>query len=369
MLEKEITFDRFIRGLISMCVVGLVIFIIHQLSNVLLPFFIAWVIAYMLYPMVTFCEKRLHIRYRTVSIVLTLLAVGALLTGAILLIVPPAVAEFVKLKDFITQYLSQNNTGNELARMVESLLREYVVQNNIVRLIQEDNLMEAFRLGASQIWGVVASTVNFTLGVLASLIVLLYLFFILLDYETMSKGWLKLIPRKNRAFAGMLADDVKHGMNAYFRGQSLVALLVGIMFSIGFVIIDFPLAIGLGLFIGVLNLVPYLQIVGIIPTIMLALLKAANTGESLWMILATTAAVFVVVQIIQDMILVPKIMGKLMGLNPAIILLSLSIWGSILGVIGLIIALPITTLILSYYKRFIIKERNFKDVDSVDSTP
>lgn len=145
-------------------------------------------------------------------------------------------------------------------------------------------------------------------------------------------------------------------MNTYFRGQALVALCVGILFSIGFLIIDFPLAIGLGLFIGALNMVPYLQIIGFVPTILLAILKAADTGDNFWIIIASATAVFIVVQIIQDAFIVPKIMGKITGLNPAIILLSLSIWGSLMGILGMIIALPLTTLMLSYYQRFIINQ-------------
>ena len=80
----------------------------------------------------------------------------------------------------------------------------------------------------------------------------------------------------------------------------------------------------------------------------LAILKAADTGENFWIIIACALAVFAVVQIIQDTFLVPKIMGKITGLNPAIILLSLSIWGSLMGMLGMIIALPLTTLMLSY---------------------
>jgi predicted PurR-regulated permease PerM len=66
--------------------------------------------------------------------------------------------------------------------------------------------------------------------------------------------------------------------------------------------------------------------------------------------------VFAVVQIIQDTILTPKIMGHVTGLNPAIILLSLSIWGSLLGILGMVIALPMTTLLITYYQRYIIKK-------------
>jgi predicted PurR-regulated permease PerM len=122
------------------------------------------------------------------------------------------------------------------------------------------------------------------------------------------------------------------------------------------------MAIGLGLFIGLLNMVPYLQLVGFIPTILLAVVKAVDTGESFWVIMLGALIVFAVVQAIQDTILTPKIMGKVMGLNSAIILLSLSIWWSLLGIMGMIIALPMTTLLITYYQRYIIKnQKNEKD--------
>jgi predicted PurR-regulated permease PerM len=101
-----------------------------------------------------------------------------------------------------------------------------------------------------------------------------------------------------------------------------------------------------------------LQVVGFIPTIILALLKAHDTGENFWLIMLATLVVFTIVQIIQDGYLVPRIMGKMTGLNAAVILLSLSIWGTLFGFIGLIIALPLTTIIVSYYKRFILHINN-----------
>ena len=157
-------------------------------------------------------------------------------------------------------------------------------------------------------------------------------------------------------------------MSDYFRGQSLVALCVGILFSIGFVIIDFPLAIGFGLFVGMLNIVPYLQTVALVPTVFLALVKAANTGGDFWWILGTAGIVFLVVQVIQESILIPRIMNKVMGLNPAVILLSLSIWGSLLGLVGMIIALPATSLLLSYYRRFLSKQEE-SQCEETPTTP
>jgi predicted PurR-regulated permease PerM len=150
--------------------------------------------------------------------------------------------------------------------------------------------------------------------------------------------------------------DVQKALNNYIRGQGLVALIMGILFCIGFTIIDFPMAIGLGILIGIMDLVPYLHTFALIPTVLLALLKSADTGQSFWIILAGALIVFIVVQLICDMIVTPKVMGSAMGLNPAILLLSLSVWGALLGFIGLIIALPLTTLLIAYYKRYVTKE-------------
>ena len=356
MLEKKITFDSFIRNVTLILLIIGIGLLINRLSSVLLPFFIAWLLAYMLYPLVCFLQYRCRLRNRIVSIVAALLIVVGAITGLMFLIVPPLIDEITKLSEYVTpiaqQYLGESGIADSVDRFVKHLVNE----NNIVKLIQEKNVMDALQTGLAQAWDLIYQTVGFILGIFVVFVVFLYMFFILLDYEKLSEGWINLIPSEKRPFFQGLAEDVEHGMNSYFRGQSLIALIVGILFSIGFLIIDFPLAIGLGLFIGLLNLVPYLQLIGLIPTIALALMKSLETGQSFWIIILMALAVFAVVQTIQDMYLTPRIMGKVMGLNPAVILLSLSVWGSLLGFIGLIIALPLTTLCLSYYRRFVLKE-------------
>lgn len=96
-----------------------------------------------------------------------------------------------------------------------------------------------------------------------------------------------------------------------------------------------------------------MQALGIPPCIVLCLLQSAQTGQPVWWTLTMMTIVFVVVQSIQDMILTPKIMGNVTGMGSAAILLSLSLWGALMGVIGMIIALPVTTLIISYYERYV----------------
>ena len=229
--------------------------------------------------------------------------------------------------------------------------------------------MDAAQSVLGQLWDILYQTFDFAIGVVGSLIVLLYMFFILQDYEKLSNGWFDLLPERARPFAAQLVTDVEHGMNSYFRGQGLVALCVGVLFSIGFLIVGFPMAVGLGMFMGFLNLVPYLQMVGFLPMVLLALLKSADTGENFWVIILPAIIVVCIVQALQDMFLVPKIMGSAMGLKPAVILLSLSVWGSLLGFIGLIIALPLTTLLISYYRRFVLDENVEPLPQSVSEEP
>jgi predicted PurR-regulated permease PerM len=113
------------------------------------------------------------------------------------------------------------------------------------------------------------------------------------------------------------------------------------------------MGIALGLFVGLLNMVPYLQTIGLLPSAFFALMYSLQTGTSFWVMMGLVLLVFAVVQLIQDMILVPRIMGDVTGMNPAVILLSLSIWGKLLGILGLIVALPFTFLLLAYYQRFL----------------
>ena len=220
-----------------------------------------------------------------------------------------------------------------------------------------------------KVFSVIGQTASIVISIIASCITLLYAFFILLDYELLTNNWIKIFPKNVRPFWAGLAKDAERELNNYIRGQGLVSLCMGVLFCIGFTIIDFPIAIGMGILIGVLNLVPYLHTFALIPTVFLALLKAADTGQNFWIIFASALIVFAVVQVLMDMIITPKIMGKAMGLNPAILLLSLSIWGALLGFIGLIIALPLTTLIIAYWQRYVTKEADGTETENASVIP
>ena len=353
-MENKITFDKLIRwaGIAAMLIVTFLI--VNELSGVLLPFFVAWLLAYLIYPIVKFVENKMHVRSRILSIIITMVVVLSGISLVVWLIVPPMIEQFQKLGVVATSYLNSTTNTNDFTAYIKQWLKQN--QANIEQFFKSSDFTDALKIAMPKVFSFVGQTANVIISIVASFITLLYMFFILLDYEFLTQSWIKIFPKKSRPFWKELMGDVERELNNYIRGQGLVALCMGILFCIGFTIIGFPMAIGLGILIGILDLVPYLHTFALIPTAFLALLKAADTGQNFWVIFGLAVLVFIVVQVICDMVVTPKIMGKAMGLNPAILLLSLSVWGALLGFIGLIIALPLTTLIIAYWQRYVTKE-------------
>ncbi len=354
-MKKEITFDRFIRG--ALVVGGLLLagYIISYLSTVLLPFFVAVAIAYLLFPIVRFLQYKCKLKNRILSIFVALTLVLGTFTALAFIIVPPFLDEFNHMQEVAINFLKDSKMQEKvIPPSVLHILQERVSEARIEQFLSSKDVQEAVKKVLPKAWDVIWSTAGVVLNLLASLIGLLYLFFLLKDYERYAYGWINFVPHSRREIARQLVGDIKQGMNGYFRGQALVALSNCVMFSVGFWILGFPIPVGLGCFIGLISFVPYLQVIGFVPAFFLALLHAAETEQSFWLLFGGVFLVYIVVQVLQDTIVTPHVMGKIMGLSPAVILLSLSVWGYILGIVGLIIALPVTTLMISYYRRYVI---------------
>ena len=356
--KGQITFDSFIRGAIGVLILVGIVMLLNRLSNVLVPFFLAWLIAYILFPLVKFFQYRCRMKYRIFGILSAFLVTGVVLTVVFWLMIPPMVEESLRVKDLLVAYITNNETMSNIPQLVQEYVRDHLSAEQIQSIVTQDGFLEGIKVTVPKLWDVITQSIGVVSSVFTLTMVALYTLLILLDYEDINRGWPNLLPERYRGFATQLVKDVEVSMNKYFRGQALVALCVGILFSIGFLIIDFPIAVGLGMFIGLLNMVPYLQLIGFVPAILLAIVKAADTGQNFWLIMLMVLIVFAVVQIIQDTLLTPKIMGHVTGLHSAIILLSLSIWGSLLGILGMIIALPLTTLSIDYYQKFIIRKES-----------
>lgn len=351
--SRPFTFDRVVRLVITALFIIAVFWLLKVLYDALLPFFIACLLAYIFEPFVAFNKRLLHCRNNIIPIILFIIEFTACIGLLGYLLVPMIVDELIVAANLIKEYATSEATPI-LPDSIHDLIREYIDVTALSSLLTKEQWLQLIQKTLSGTWTVVSGSISAIFTFFGWFIVLLYFIFILLDYNRFMNGVRNLVPQKYKPVVFSIAHDIKISMNHYFRGQTLVALIVAVLFCIAFLIIKMPMAILLGMLIGVLSLVPYLKLISLLPAALLCLLYVAETGSPFWPMALQTTIIYIVIQAIEDMYLVPRIMGKTMGLNPAIILLSLSVWGTLLGFMGLIIALPLTTLLLSYYNRYVI---------------
>ena len=358
--RREFTFDRIARMLVLSVLILLIYVAVQAIWSVILPFLLAGIFAYVMMPLVRFFQYTLRLRSRGLSVILTLLLLGAVVYLAIIFIIPSINAEIEKTLQVIAGYSSgQDILTMILPRNIRNYLNGGLRWGNFPQQLSLEKILENVKLLLDQVGGIINSTLSIFSWGLVFLIGFVYFVFILLDFENLGRGFISLFPKTLRPTIRTISMDLDRYMNNYFRGQALVAMSVGILLSIGFNIIGLPLATAMGIFIGILNFIPYMQALGIIPLGLASLLMAAQTGENAFVCMLLAYGVLMVVQIIQDMFIVPRIMGQTMGMRPSLILLVLSIWGYLLGFFGMLIALPITMFIYSLYMRYVLQDEEY----------
>lgn len=324
-----------------------------RLYGVLLPFFVSFLLAYVLDPIVVFIQTKCKVRNRVLAVMLTLLLVISIVVGAVAALRKPVMDQVNSAWAGFQAYIADFNINDYVSAETQEKLLNWTEEWSFEKVLANPELTTSIKELLPKIGNWITGGLSWMSELLVVFMGFMYLIFLMIDMPNIRAKYSHYIPRKIRPQVVTLMGDIDRNMNAYFRGQAMVAGCVGVLFAIGFTITGMPMGIAMGLIIGLLNMVPYMQALGIPPCIVLCLLQSAQTGQPVWLTLLMMAIVFIVVQSIQDMYLTPKIMGDVTGMSPAAILLSLSIWGAICGVIGMIIALPITTLIISYYDRYV----------------
>lgn len=357
-IKTRYDLDRVTRLIITIVCVAAAVFVINYLRNVLLPFLIGGLLAYMLNPLVEIIQKALRLKGRAVASILAIVIAAGVIFTAMWFVVPYLINEVSNMTTMLTHYAKTSFQVPHIPAAVHDFIRENIDLSEWQKLLTKEQWIELANNVLSGTWSVIGGTMSVVLSIFTILLVLLYMFFILLDYDKITRNFKAAIPAKYRRLSFKIISDVEQTMSRYFRGQALVSLFVGIIFAIEFSIIGLPMAIAFGLFIGLLNMVPYLQLVSLPIAAFLCLVLSVDTGQPFWPIFGWTFAAYCICQLIQDLVLIPMIMKQQMGLNPAVVFLSLSIWGYLLGFVGLIIALPLTTLIISYYCEYVLHTPN-----------
>lgn len=359
MLSRQpYTLDRVVRLIITVVILAGIVYLVNLLRSVLLPFGVACLIAYILEPFVQFNRRLLNLKGRIIAVFVTLFETIFFISVLLYFFVPMIIDETDKLSGLIENYSKAKVLIPFLPDSIHHFLRSRINLHELTSLFTQEQWMSMIEDALSVGWSFITGSIAVLIGIVSWCIVIIYVIFIMLDYDKLGRAFRRMVPPKYRSICFKIGDDIKSSMNHYFRGQALVALCVGILFAIGFVIVGLPMAIVMGFFIFILTMVPYLQLISLPFVAFLCLVCTVSDGTSFWQMFGDCFAVYCIVQVINDLFLTPKILGKAMGLNPAILLLSLSIWGSLMGLFGLIVALPLTTLLIAYYDEYIINDRH-----------
>lgn len=358
--QRPFTFDRVVRIFFTVVVFCIVLYFLYLLRHVLLPFFVACLIAYCIEPWVKWNQKKLGIKRHAGAVLLTTLEAAIIFTLLCIVLIPIVDNELSQLSNILDQYAKN---GHSVLNVFQTNIHNFIVSHldmdKIIEGVDKINISEALE----EIWKNLTSGLDKILGVLGWLVSLVYVIFILLDFDKYRNGLKKYIPEKYKQTVAIIANDTSWTMKKYFRNQAFIAVIVGICYSLGFTIVGIPMAIVIGLLNMVLYMIPYMVYISLIPVTIMCVFKSMETGMDFWIIWMECLAVYAVVQVLSDLILTPHIMGKALGMNPALILLSLSVWGTLLGLLGMVIALPATTIIIKWIKIWLGNWR-----DTVDSS-
>ncbi len=348
---RPYTLDRVIRLIITLLIIAGAIWLINKLRDVLLPFCVACLIAYILEPFVQYNRRLLHLKGRGAAVAITLFEVTMFIGIAGYLFIPSVIDEMHQMSELIKRYVDEGQAITFIPDSLHDFLRTHLNLDSLAASLKDQNI-EAL-LG--KVSSIISGSLEIVLHAIEWLLTFVYIIFVMLDYEHLMNSFKHMVPPKYRKIAFKIGNDIKDSMNRYFRGQFTIAMCAAIMYSIGFSIIGIPMAIVLGILVGILYMIPYVQYVTLIPVTLVCIVYSMDGSVEFWTVWWECILVYFISQCVCDYVLTPKIMGKALGLNPAIILLSLSVWGTLLGLIGMIIALPMTTLCLAYYQEYVIK--------------
>jgi predicted PurR-regulated permease PerM len=325
-------------AIVGLAVAAAVFALLYVLKAALTPLAAAFVIAYLLDPLIDRLE-RFGVR-RRFGILLVLGLAGVAMLGVLLLGIPRLVREMTALAERMPLYLErlvtvvvpelETRLGVELPDTLEELLGGL-------------RGLELSALGAARdvLLGAL-STVTGTLGVLIGLLVIPILaYYLLVEFDQLLRRVGEWIPRGQRAYVIEKARTADRLISGFLRGQLLVAAILGALYALGFGAIGIDLAIGVGLLAGAMALIPYLG--NVVAVSAASLLCVLEFGFD-WHLLAVLGW-YAVVQNLEGFVLTPRIVGGSVGLHPAAVIVALLIGGDLFGFLGLLIAVPAAAVI------------------------
>ena len=319
--------------------------------SALIPYIFALALAYLLLPAVNRLEVTLNRVFRgrsvraarPVAILLTYVVVVGMLVLFFSLVVPVIVQQFEVLWNSRDQLVGQ---GQVLAANLVIWYQRSIppdVQARLLELVQQTGgtIAGGLQAGILRTLSFVTNTFGFVLGLI---VIPFWLFYILYDQAKAMRGAFGLVPPRFRTDTLNLIRVVDDILSAYIRGQLLLCVFIGVMATVGLSLLGVRFPAVLGLVAGVFEILPFIgPVIGAVPAVIVATIQAPLLG--LW-----TLLLFVGIQQLENLLLVPRISGKAVQLHPAVIMVVLVLGNQIAGFWGLVLAVPVTAIIRDVFK-------------------
>lgn len=347
-MERKLNYQALLLGL---AIFFLTLIFLYYSRRVIMPFLVAFALAYLLDPLVDRMETwKLS---RTVSVSLLMLVFFAVTLGLLLLIFPLLQLQAENLTKNLPRYIQvvqdwlkpllQKVAGLDQAK-IQEILNEGIARFGELPL-------KILGFTTTFLWDSLSSFFNVILMVANVVIVPVAMFYLLRDFDTINEKLLNLVPSRMKAKTVDIVKDIDRVLASFIRGQLMVALLMGGLYSIGLFAVGAPMSLFIGLVAGLANLVPYLGIiVGFVPAALLTYLQTQEALPVLWV-----AGVFGAVQMLEGMVISPRVLGGNIGLHPVAVIFAVLLGGELFGLVGIIIGVPLVAVINVLLRRGILE--------------
>ncbi len=319
--------------------------VLYRVRIVLTPFLFAVLIAYILYPLVVLVERRGA--GRTAAILIVYVFFGSFFGAALWFVLPRFTEE---LEDLVVQLPTRMAVWEELGGKALGFFQRLQLpgaMRDAVRIVLE-RMEVAIENLAGRFMGMMMGIFTNVVSLIISPILAFYL---LRDHQAMRERCLRYVPAQYRGDVQNMARSVNKALSGFFRGQILVSIFVGLFVYGGLHLLGIPYALFIGLTAGLFDIIPYLgPVLGFLPAAAFALLKSPLTV--LWVLL-----IFVAANQIENGIISPKIIGDRVGLHPLVVIFAVLVGGDLLGITGMLLAVPVAASIRVVLDYFLLRRR------------
>jgi predicted PurR-regulated permease PerM len=334
-MKSNQTLDISVLSILKVLMVLILIWFVFVVRDIIAIMFVAIIIASAMSPVIDKAAARGIPRGLTIG-AFYIFVIG-LLGAVVYFIIPPMVGQLKQLAAQLPTYFDYfSNAINHLSTISSGNLTDSSQQNiNTISKFLNDLSTNIFD-----------TTKGFIGGFTAVVTVFVLTLYLLLDEDGIKKFFVALLPIKQKAQIQTIAHKVGMGLGSWFRGQLLLGLVIGVLVYVGLLLLNVPYALTLGILAGILELIPVIgPIISAIPAILIALSISPTSA-------LMVAVFYILIQELENKLLVPKVMQKTVGLHPVTIIIVLLIGAKLMGLMGILLAVPVTTMIYIILKEW-----------------